>query len=35
MSCHGVEGWEEESKLINAKAAPYLKGLDLNLMEIG
>ena len=27
MSCHGVEGWEEESKKINAKAAPYLKVL--------
>jgi cytochrome c2 len=31
MSCHGVEGWEEESKLINAKAAPYLKGLGSKL----
>ena len=27
MSCHGVEGWDAESKKINAKAAPYLKGL--------
>lgn len=31
MSCHGVEGWEEESKKINAKAAPYLKGLGSKL----
>ena len=31
MSCHGVEGYEEESKTINAKAAPYLKGLGSKL----
>ena len=31
MSCHGVEGWEAESKKINAKAAPYLKGLGSKL----
>ena len=26
MSCHGVEGYEEESKLIGAYAGPYLTG---------
>jgi mono/diheme cytochrome c family protein len=27
MSCHGVEGYEQESKAIGANAAPYLTGL--------
>jgi cytochrome c2 len=27
MGCHGVEGFEEESKKINAHAAPYLTGI--------
>ncbi len=26
MGCHGVEGWDQESRKINAYAGPYLKG---------
>lgn len=31
MSCHGVEGWEEESDKVKAHAGPYLTGLGSKL----
>ena len=31
MSCHGVEGWDAESKKVGANAAPYLAGLGSKL----
>jgi mono/diheme cytochrome c family protein len=33
LSCHGVEGLEDQSKLINAYAGPYLNGLGSKIKD--